>query len=77
MSSGKETSIRELIRLVLQITGRETEVIENPHTDPGVSRMQADISLARQKLGYQPRIPLEEGLRLTLERDPRFKPNGK
>ena len=34
--------------------------------------MCADLSLAREKLGYQPRFSLEEGLRLTLERDPRF-----
>jgi nucleoside-diphosphate-sugar epimerase len=35
--------------------------------------MCADINLAREKLGYQPRISLEEGLRLTLVRDPRYR----
>jgi nucleoside-diphosphate-sugar epimerase len=35
--------------------------------------MAADLSLAREKLGYQPRFSLEDGLRLTLERDPRYK----
>jgi nucleoside-diphosphate-sugar epimerase len=35
--------------------------------------MCADIRLAREKLGYQPRFSLEEGLRLTLERDQRFR----
>jgi nucleoside-diphosphate-sugar epimerase len=59
--------------MVIEVTGRQVEIIENPHTDPGVSRMQADLTLARQKLGYRPRISLAEGLRLTLERDPRFK----
>jgi len=49
------------------------DAIVNPRTDPGVSRMRADITLAREKLGYQPRFSLEEGLRLTLERDARFK----
>jgi UDP-glucose 4-epimerase len=73
VGSGTETSVRELIRMVIEVTGRQVETIENPHTDPGVSRMQADLTLARQKLGYQPRISLAEGLRLTLERDPRFK----
>jgi len=73
VGSGTETSVRELIRMVIEVTGRQVEIIENPHTDPGVSRMQADLTLARQKLGYQPRISLAEGLRLTLERDPRIK----
>jgi UDP-glucose 4-epimerase len=70
---GAETSIRELVRLVLEVTKSKAEVIENNRSDPGVSRMCADLSLAREKLGYQPRISLVEGLRLSLERDARFR----
>ncbi len=73
VGSGVETSIRELVRLVGETTGVKLEVITNPRTSPGVSRMCADISLAREKLGYQPRFSLAEGLRLTLDRDPRFR----
>ena len=35
--------------------------------------MCADLSLAKQLLGYQPGTSLETGLRLTLERDIRLK----
>jgi UDP-glucose 4-epimerase len=73
IGSGSETSIRDLVRLVTEVTGTKTEIIANPRTDPGVSRMCADISLSREKLGYQPRISLADGLRLTIERDPRFR----
>jgi UDP-glucose 4-epimerase len=73
IGSGTETSIRDLIRAIMQVLGVTVEAIANPRNDPGVSRMRADISLAREKLGYQPRISLEEGLRLMLERDGRFK----
>lgn len=72
VGSGTETSVRELVRLVLEVTGSKVELVNNPHTDPGVSRMCADLSLAREKLGYGPRASLAEGLRLTLEHDPRF-----
>jgi UDP-glucose 4-epimerase len=72
VGSGTETSIRELVRLVLDITRSKSEVVSNPHTDPGVSRMCANLTLAREKLGYQPRVSLAEGLRLTLESDERF-----
>lgn len=72
IGTGTETSIRELVRMILEITNRKAEVISNPQTSPGVARMRADISLAREKLGYQPRISLQEGLRLTLELDPRL-----
>ncbi len=73
IGSGSETSIRDLVRLALEMTGGQPEVIYNPRTDPGVSRMCADLTLAREKLGYQPHISLAAGLRLTLERDPKFR----
>lgn len=73
VGSGTETSLRELVRLVLELVSKPVEVIENPRTDPGVSRMRADLVLAREKLNYQPRVNLSEGLRLTLDRDTRFK----
>jgi UDP-glucose 4-epimerase len=73
VGSGRETSVRELVRHVMELTKSDAEIIYNPRTDSGVSRMCADISLARQKLNYQPRVSLVEGLRLTLERDPLYK----
>lgn len=73
VGSGVETSIRDLVRQVMETTGARLEVINNPRTDPGVSRMCADLTLARDKLGYQPSFSLGEGLRLTLERDSRFR----
>ena len=72
VGSGVGTSIRDLVRLVMEATGSNIDVIENPRVDPGVSLMEADLTLAKDKLGYQPRFSLSEGLRLTLERDPRF-----
>ncbi|MEW6286336.1 MAG: NAD-dependent epimerase/dehydratase family protein [Chloroflexota bacterium] len=73
IGSGTETSIRGLIKTVLEVTGSKAEVIYNTQTSAGVSRMCADISLAKEKLGYRPSIKLEEGLRLTIQRDQRFK----
>jgi UDP-glucose 4-epimerase len=73
IGSGKETSVRDLIKCVQEVTGGEAEVIYNPKTSGGVSRLCADVSLANQKLNYRPSIGLAEGLRLTLKRDPRFR----
>ena len=58
----------DLLRLALEITGGHPEVVYNTRTERGPGRMCADLSLAREKLGYQPTIRLETGLRLTLER---------
>jgi nucleoside-diphosphate-sugar epimerase len=68
-----ETSLKSLARLVLEVTGSEASVIHNAKTSGGVSRLCADLSLAKQKLNYRPAISLENGLRLTLQRDPRYK----
>ena len=73
IGSGTQTSLRELVRLIMEVTASKVEVIQNPKNDPGVSRMCADINLAHEKLGYRPRFSLAEGLRLTLERDPRLR----
>jgi len=73
VGSGKETSIRELIKCVLEVTGSNAEVIYSSQTSGGVSRLCADLTLAREKLNYRPSIELNDGLRLTLRRDPRFK----
>jgi len=72
VGSGTETSVRELVRLVMDLTNSRAEVIYNPRTAAGVARMCADLSRARAQLGYQPSVSLVQGLRLTLERDPRF-----
>jgi UDP-glucose 4-epimerase len=73
VGSGTETSVRELVRLVLELAGNRAEVIYNPRTSPGVSRMCADLKLAHDKLGYQTNVSLVDGLRFTLDRDPRFR----
>ncbi|MCL4530804.1 MAG: NAD-dependent epimerase/dehydratase family protein [Chloroflexi bacterium] len=73
VGSGRETSVRDLVKTVLDVTGCKPEVIYNSQTPGGVSRMMADLNLARDKLSYRSSIKLEEGLRLTLHRDPRFK----
>jgi UDP-glucose 4-epimerase len=73
VGSGKETSISDLIKAVLDVTGSNAEVIYNSTTSGGVSRLCADLTLAKEKLNYRPSIDLSDGLRMTLRRDPRFK----
>ncbi|NPA92446.1 MAG: NAD-dependent epimerase/dehydratase family protein [Chloroflexi bacterium] len=74
VGSGTETSVRDLAELVLELTGSHAEIIYNPRTGRGVPRMRADLTKAQRLLNYTPRIPLAEGLKLTLARDPRFQP---
>jgi nucleoside-diphosphate-sugar epimerase len=52
--------------------GREVEVLHSPAERGGVSQLWADLSTARRLLNYEPHVQLVQGLRLTLEQDPRF-----
>jgi len=73
VGSGTETSVRDLARMVVSVTDNSPEEVYNPRIGGGVSRMRADITLAKEILDYVPLITLEMGLRLTVERDPQFK----
>jgi UDP-glucose 4-epimerase len=73
VGSGQEISINELAQKVAALLRRPLEPLYSPADSGGVSRLVADLTLARKKLGFHPRISLDQGLALLLERDPRFK----
>src|SRR6266487_3119288 len=62
-----EFTMNELAEAVLRVTGSQSEVVHEalPVDDPQVR--QPDITRAKQLLGWQPEIELEDGLRRMLE----------
>jgi len=48
-------------------SGQEIEVVYDPARNGDPRDSQADISLARKVLGYEPKVQFEEGLRRTWE----------
>lgn len=74
VGSGRETSVSELVEAIGRATGKRLEPIHSTAQSGGVSRMRADLGQAKNLLGFVPKVRLDEGLRLTLERDPRFQP---
>jgi len=69
VGSGTETSVRDLARMAIEVTGGNPEVVYNPRNEGGISRLRADISLARELLAYEPEVELLEGLKRTLAHD--------
>lgn len=69
---GRETRVNELVRTIEQVTGREAHVLHVRAESGGVSRLVADLRLARRWLNYESQVDLETGLRFLLERDPQF-----
>jgi len=72
VGSGKETSINDLVKKVLEITGAKPEIVANQSHDSGPSRMRADLAIAKKKLNFSPKHNLEQGLLKTIEKDSRF-----
>ncbi|WP_031078880.1 UDP-glucuronic acid decarboxylase family protein [Streptomyces sp. NRRL S-118] len=62
-----EITMLELARLVIELTGSASEIrfIERPTDDPAVRC--PDITLARDKLQWEPRVGAAEGLRRTID----------
>jgi len=61
-----EMTVLEFARTLLELTGSHSEVVfrELPIDDPKIR--QPDITAARRELGWEPRVPLAEGLAATL-----------
>lgn len=62
-----EFTIKELAELVIDMTNTKSQIIykELPSDDP--TRRRPDISLAKEKLDWEPSIKLEQGLKKTIE----------
>jgi dTDP-glucose 4,6-dehydratase len=62
-----EWTLLELAELVIRVTDSRSEIVFEalPEDDPQVR--QPDITRARETLGWEPEIGLEEGLRLTVD----------
>jgi UDP-glucose 4-epimerase len=73
IGSGKELSVCDLADKVTQVTGTRVNILYNQEQSGGVSRLVANVSQAKKLLGWAPWTNLERGLRLILERDPRFR----
>jgi GDP-L-fucose synthase len=66
LGTGREIVIRDLMGLVAQVTGFTGEVRWDSARPDGQPRRCLDMSRARQLLGWEARVGLEEGLRRTV-----------
>jgi dTDP-glucose 4,6-dehydratase len=69
--SGSEVTIREVVRMVGEITGRdlgvETDEQRLRPQKSEVSRLLSDSTKAKKLAGWEPQVSLEEGLRRTVD----------
>jgi len=63
----REMTIKEIAETIIRMTGSKSTLINKPLPKDDPKQRKPDITLARTKLGWEPKVPLEEGLVTTLE----------
>jgi len=61
-----EFTISDLAEKVIKLTKSKSRIIHKPLPSDDPVRRRPDISVAREKLGWEPKVPLEEGLARTI-----------
>jgi len=67
VASGTARSIRALAELVKDITGTDSRIVHTEERSGDIDRSEADLTRAREQLGYEPTTTLESGLRSLIE----------
>ncbi|MGD8568900.1 MAG: SDR family oxidoreductase [Gammaproteobacteria bacterium] len=66
LGNPKEFTIKELAELVVEMTGTQSKIIYEPLPFDDPRQRQPEISLAKTELGWEPDVPLKEGLVKTI-----------
>jgi UDP-glucuronate decarboxylase len=61
-----EFTMLELAEQVKELTNSSSEIRFDPLPEDDPKQRQPDISLAKDKLGWEPKVPLREGLEKTI-----------
>ncbi|MDP3110733.1 MAG: SDR family oxidoreductase [Thermodesulfovibrionales bacterium] len=67
LGNSGEFSMLELAEKVIGLTGSKSKIVFNPLPQDDPMQRKPDISLARETLGWEPKVPLEEGLKKAIE----------
>jgi UDP-glucuronate decarboxylase len=62
-----EFTIKELAEQVIALTGSKSGIVYNPLPSDDPKQRCPDITLAKEKLGWEPKVKLREGLKKTIE----------
>lgn len=62
-----EFTMLELAEAVIRLTGSKSELVYEPLPSDDPKKRQPVITVAKEKLGWEPKVPLEEGLKHTIK----------
>jgi len=67
LGNPSEVSMIELAKLIIKLIGSKSKIVFKPLPEDDPERRMPDITLAKKKLGWKPKVDLEPGLLKTIE----------
>lgn len=72
IGTGKQTSINELANMIIKLTNSNSKIVHTKARPGDLSALCADYSKIKEKLGWEPKFTLSEGLKRTISWYRRF-----
>lgn len=66
LGNSDECSMLDLAKLIIELTGTKSKIKYKPLPADDPAQRRPDITLAKEQLGWEPKIPLQEGLKTTI-----------
>ncbi|MDD2709994.1 MAG: SDR family oxidoreductase [Verrucomicrobiae bacterium] len=63
----REMTVRQFAELIINLTGSKSSIVCKPLPVDDPKQRRPDISKAKSLLGWEPKVPVEEGIRRTVE----------
>ena len=67
LGNPSERTILDFAKLIIELTGSKSKIIYKPLPSDDPTQRKPDITLAKEKLGWEPMVNIEEGLLKTIE----------
>jgi UDP-glucuronate decarboxylase len=67
LGNPREFTILDLAKKIIAMTGSRSKIVQKPLPSDDPTQRQPDITLARQKLGWLPKVDVDEGFKVTID----------
>lgn len=67
LGNPREMTIKEIAEMIITLTGSKSKLVYKPLPKDDPTRRKPNINLAKEKLGWEPQVMLEDGLKSTIE----------